>query len=127
MLCVTVDYSLTILEMAREVEVGDRAIRRDLNLFRSIGFRLEETTGDRGCGTGQMVGEPGNPPLTFIFEEAGALYMGRQFLKPLAWTPFRSSTQRARGKVRASLGKSMSEYLDRFPKIFHCKTFGLED
>src|SRR5580698_9408562 len=80
-------YGLTIREMAREMKVGDRTIRRDLGLFRSVGFRLEETSGDRGCKTWRIPDEQGHPPLTFTFEEAAALYMGRQFLEPLAGTP----------------------------------------
>ena len=120
-------YGLTIREMAREMNVGDRTIRRDLNLFRSVGFRLEETTGDRGCKTWQIAGEQGNPPLTFTFEEAAALYMGRQFLEPLAGTPFWSAAQSAWGKVRASLVKNVSEYLAQSPKFFHCNWFGHGD
>ncbi len=120
-------YGLTIREMAREMNVGDRTIRRDLNLFRSVGFRLEETTGDRGCKTWQIVDEPGRPALTFSLDEAAALSMGRQFLEPLAGTPFWSAAQRAWGKVRASLGKSVADYLDRFPKMFHCTRFGHAD
>jgi predicted DNA-binding transcriptional regulator YafY len=120
-------YGLTIREMAAEMKVGERTIRRDLKMFRSVGFRLEETTGDRGCKTWQMAGDQGNPPMTFTFEEAAALSMGRQFLEPLAGTPFWSAAQRAWGKVRASLGKSVADYLDRFPKMFHCTTFGHAD
>ena len=120
-------YGLTVREMAREMNVGDRTIRRDLNLFRSVGLRLEDTTGDRGCKTWQIVDEPGTPALTFNLDEAAALYMGRQFLEPLAGTPFWSAAQRAWGKVRASLGKSVADYLDRFPKMFHCTRFGQAD
>jgi predicted DNA-binding transcriptional regulator YafY len=117
-------YGLTIREMASEMKVGERTIRRDLSMFRSVGFRLEEKTGDRGCKTWQMAGDHGHPPLTFTLEEVAALYMGRQLLGPLAGTPFWSAAQSAWGKVRASLGKAVSEYLERAPKIFHCTSFG---
>jgi predicted DNA-binding transcriptional regulator YafY len=117
-------FGLTIRDMAREMNVGDRTIRRDLSMFRSVGFRLEEKTGDRGCKTWQMPGDQGHPPLTFTLEEVAALYMGRQLLGPLAGTPFWSAAQSAWGKVRASLGKTVSEYLERAPKIFHCTSFG---
>lgn len=34
--------------------VGDRPIRRDLNLLHSVGLRLAATTGDRGCKAWKM-------------------------------------------------------------------------
>jgi predicted DNA-binding transcriptional regulator YafY len=109
------------------MKIGVRTIRRDLNMFRSVGFRLEETTGDRGCKKWTLASDQGHPPLTFTLDEAAALFMGRQFLEPLAGTPFWSAAQRAWGKIRASLGQTVSEYLDRFPKMFHCTTFGRTD
>ena len=120
-------FGLTIREMAREMNVGDRTIRRDLELFQAAGFRLEAKSGDRGCKTWRMGDDQGHLPLTFTFEEAAALFMGRQFLEPLAGTPFWSAAQRAWGKVRASLGKNVSDYLDRFGRLFHCTSFGHGD
>jgi predicted DNA-binding transcriptional regulator YafY len=46
---------LTLREMADEAGVNDKTIRRDLDLFRSVGFPVEETTGD--CGRKDLAPE----------------------------------------------------------------------
>lgn len=44
-------YGLTIQEMADESGVAAKTIRRDLDLFRSLGFDLEESVGEFGRKT----------------------------------------------------------------------------
>jgi len=40
---------LTVREMAREMEVAEKTIRRDLDQFRSLGMPLREEVAQRGC------------------------------------------------------------------------------
>src|SRR5262249_53631535 len=87
----------------------------------------EERVEARGRKTWRPAGDWSAPPLEFTFEEAAALYIGRQFLEPLAGTPFWSAAHRAWGKIRASLGKTALEYVDRFAGLFHCTSFGQGD
>lgn len=39
----------TVRELAQELGVGTRTIRRDLGTFRKAGFALQERVGERGC------------------------------------------------------------------------------
>src|SRR5947208_13310295 len=81
-------YGLTVREMAAEVGVADKTIRRDLEAFRGAGFLLDETVGEYGRKTWRLRPEVSSPPLSFGFEEAVALYLGRRLLEPLAGTVF---------------------------------------
>ena len=58
-------YGLTIRELVREMDVGEKTIRRNLDLFRRVGMPLEATSGERGRKTWRIAGERGQPPLTF--------------------------------------------------------------
>jgi proteasome accessory factor B len=117
-------HGLTVREMAHEMKVAEKTIRRDLVLFRKLGFALENTEGDHGRKAWRAAGNWCAPTLNFTFDEAAALYLGRQFMEPLAGTPFWSSAHRAWQKIRASLGETALSYLDRFPRLFHCTAFG---
>ena len=57
---------MTIIEMAREHNVVERTIRRDLDLMRSVGLPLVESVGDYGrktwrLDTAQMAHQLGLP------------------------------------------------------------------
>jgi predicted DNA-binding transcriptional regulator YafY len=119
-------YGLTVREMAAEAGVNDKTIRRDLELFRAIGVPLEETAGDFGRKRWRIKSW-NQPPLCFGFDEALALYLGRQFLEPLAGTLFWDAAQRAFRKIRASLGERALEYLTRHGGSFHLTTVGFSD
>ncbi len=68
-------YGLTVREMAREMGVAEKTIRRDLALFQRLGFPLRETDGERGKKTWRLAGEGSAPPLQFTFDEAVDLYL----------------------------------------------------
>jgi proteasome accessory factor B len=112
--------------MAAEAGVNDKTIRRDLDLFRAIGVELDETTGDFGRKRWRIKSW-NQPPLCFSFDEALALYLGRQFLEPLAGTLFWDAAQRAFRKIRASLGERALDYLARLNGSFHLTTVGFSD
>src|SRR5206468_5005152 len=67
------------------------------------------------------------PPLSFSFDEAIALYLGRRMLEPLAGTPFWEAARNAFRKIRAVLGTGALEYIDRFSGGFHQTRIGLHD
>jgi len=90
-------------EMAQEMGVTEKTIRRDLRVFQEVGFPIEETTGDHGRKTWRMKPVAEQPAMGFTFDEAIALYLGRRFLDPLAGTIFWDAAQRAFRKVRAML------------------------
>lgn len=94
----------TLPELAEEVEVGQRTVRRDLEIFRAAGFPLEEIVGQFGRKSWRIAPDKAQPGLSFTFDEAIALYLGRHLLEPLAGTVFWEAAQRAFKNIRASLG-----------------------
>jgi len=104
-----------------------KTIRRDLETFHRAGFPLEETVGDYGRKTWHMDPARTQPGMTFTFDEAVALYLGRRFLEPLAGTLFWEAAQRAFKKLRATLGPGALKYIDRFGGMFHQTMVGAGD
>ncbi len=120
-------YGLTVREMAREMGVAEKTIRRDLALFLRLGFPLKETDGERGKKTWRLAGDGSAPPLQFTFDEAVVLYLARPFLEPLAGTLLWQAAHSALRKIRATLDERAIAYLDRFPQLFHCTSSGFGD
>jgi predicted DNA-binding transcriptional regulator YafY len=118
---------LTIRQMADEVGVTGRTIRRDLVVFRDVGFPLVEEIGEFGLKTWRIRGGRDQPALSFTFDEAAALYLGRRLLEPLAGTLLWEAERGASQKIRAALGPSVMEYLDGFAAIFHQTGVGIGD
>lgn len=117
---------LTLREMAAELGVTERTIRRDLDVFRDVGFPLEEQVGDFGRKAWRV--RPGvGPPLAFTFDEAVALHLGRRLLEPLAGTFFGDASLNAFRKIRAALGTEALRYVDRFAGTFYQAGVGLGD
>ncbi|MBV8318387.1 MAG: WYL domain-containing transcriptional regulator [Planctomycetaceae bacterium] len=118
---------LTVQEMANELDVNEKTIRRDLDLFRRLRFPLEEQVGIFGRKTWRIRKEWSQPPLGFSFDEAIALYLGRRLLEPLAGTLIWEAAEGALRKIRATLGRLDLENLDRFAGLFHHTTLGHHD
>lgn len=120
-------YGVQVREMAQQLGVAQKTIRRDLQVFKEVGFPIEETAGDHGRKTWRMQAAPNQPSMSFTFDEALALYLGRRFLEPLAGTLFWESAQRAFRKIRASLNKSALDYLERMASRVHHTNVGASD
>lgn len=118
---------LTVGELAREMEVSEKTIRRDLSTFKTVGFPIDEATGNYGRKSYRLDSGWGKPDLAFTFDEALALYLGRKFLQPLAGTLVWEAAERAFAKIKASLGNRVLRYLDRVGGAFHESTFGASD
>jgi predicted DNA-binding transcriptional regulator YafY len=118
---------VTVRELARELGVADKTIRRDLDFLRRMGVPLDERTGDYGRKTWRLGESWSKPPLQFDFEEAAALFLGRQLMESMAGTPLWQAAHRAWRKIRSTLGETASDYLDRFSRLFHCTAGGHRD
>jgi len=118
---------VTVKELMQELVVSEKTVRRDLETFRKVGFPLHEQVGAHGRKTWrvQPTGDP--PGLSFTFDEAVALYLGRRLLEPLAGTVFWDAAQRAFRKIRATLGSEALNYVDRFAALFHQTMIGVSD
>ena len=120
-------FGATVKELAEEMKVNEKTIRRDLQTFEQVGFPLEESVGERGRKTWKVCGSKDQPELNFALDEALALYMGRRFLEPLAGTFFWDAAQSAFKKIRACLGQTALAYLEKIAGRLHHRVVGAGD
>jgi predicted DNA-binding transcriptional regulator YafY len=118
---------LTIRDLVHEFGVTDKTIRRDLEFLKQMAVPIEERTGERGKKTWKLGESWSRPPLEFTFEEAAALYLGRQLMESMAGTPFWEAASRAWRKIRSTLGDHAATYLDTFGRLLHCTAAGHRD
>lgn len=118
---------VTVKELATEMAVCEKTIRRDLETFQSAGFPLIEVVERHGRKKWRLDSARNQPVLSFAFDEAIALYLARRLMEPLAGTPFWEAAQRAFKKIRATLGTGAIDYINRFAGLFHQTTVGASD
>jgi len=117
----------TVRELMQELGVSEKTVRRDLETFQKVGFPLHEEVGEHGRKAWRVQPAAGQPGLSFTFDEAIALYLGRRLLEPLTGTVFWEAAQRAFRKVRAMLSAQALKYLDKFAGVFHQTLVGASD
>lgn len=120
-------YGATVQEMAQELNVHEKTIRRDLEAFQTAGFPLEETVGERGRKNWRLAPGGNLPELNFAFDEALALYLSRRLMEPLAGTLLWDAAQSAFKKIRACLGKPALDYLEKMAGNLHHRVVGSSD
>ena len=120
-------HGVSVREMADEMGVTQKTIRRDLETFQLVGFKLREEILPRGKKLWRVDRENNWPEVSFTPDEAISLYLGRHLLEPLAGTLFWDGAQRAFRKIRASLGNGSSEIIKRFSALFHHTAQGTSD
>ncbi len=108
-------------ELAEELGVSGKTIRRDLDTFRQVGFPLEEIVENRGRKRWRIAPNVRQPALAFAYDEAVALFVAQQLMHPLAGSPFAEAAQRAFRKVSACLGHGAAQYVKQFATMF-CQT-----
>ena len=108
----------TICELASELNVSDRTIRRDLQFLAQNGFPFVENVGEYGRKWWKLDEATNIPALRFNLTEVLSLYLGRRFLEPLAGTNVWIGAQSAFKKIRATLGEGAVEYLDKLAHVF---------
>jgi predicted DNA-binding transcriptional regulator YafY len=117
----------TLRELAGDAGVSSKTILRDLDMLRELGFPLVHATSDHGRKHWKLDGAKGLLQIQFTVEEAAALYLGRQFLEPLAGTYFFDGAQRAFQKIRSTLGDAALRHLEKLAAAFYQKTHGWSD
>jgi len=118
---------LSLRELAREVDVSQKTIHRDLQLFQRAGFPLQEIVGSHGVKHWRIGSPGGEIPLGFTFDEALAMYLGWQSLQPLGGTWIAEAAERAFQKLRASFGPRVIRYLEKMRGLLHDTEFGVTD
>jgi len=118
---------VTLKELAAEMQVCEKTIRRDVETFMAAGFPVTETTVEFGRKKWHLDVDKFTPDMTFAFDEAMAFYLGRHLLEPLAGTPFWEAAQRGFKKIRASLGETALRYVEKFGDSFRQTSLGRHD
>ena len=80
-------HGVTLKDLAAEMQVSEKTIRRDLETFMAAGFPITETLGEFGRKQWHLDTDKFQPDMAFTFDEALAFYLGRHLLEPLAGTP----------------------------------------
>jgi predicted DNA-binding transcriptional regulator YafY len=119
-------HGQTVQELAHEMSVSQKTIRRDLLLLARVGFPLVETHGDHGRKSWRIAADR-QPDLLFTFDELASLYLGRRLLEPLAGTVIWDAAQRAMRKIRSGLGDDALRYLEKLAALFHSTAIGASD
>jgi len=120
-------HGATVKEMAHEMDVSEKTIRRDLESFQRVGFPLVEAVEDYGRKKWRVDQGRNQPGLSFAIDEAIAIYLARHLMEPLAGTFFWEAAQRAFRKIRATLGPEAIKYMQRFGDMFHQTVVGVSD
>jgi proteasome accessory factor B len=120
-------YGATVQELAQELEVHEKTIRRDLAFFSQIGFPLHQQNGRHGRKTWRIATPAGATDISFALDEALALYLGRRLLDPLTGTYLWDAAQSAFKKVRTMLGPAALGYLDQMAASVHLTSVGASD
>jgi predicted DNA-binding transcriptional regulator YafY len=111
-----------IKDLAKELGVVDRTIRRDIAALIEAGFPLYDETRDQRTywkireKTFQRLSEVG-----LSLPEMSALYFGRSVLQCLVGPPFREDITSALGKIANALPRQLRAELDRVNAAFTVK------
>ena len=107
----------TVTELAVELQVSDKTIRRDLALLQKVGFPLHESVGHKGLKRWKVSAEHG-APTTIRWDEAAALYLGRQLFQPLSGTFLAKGLSSLVRKIEDVLSADARKYLDRMAQTW---------
>ncbi len=120
-------FGVSVQELASELTVNERTIRRDLAALREVGFPIEERSVENGRKLWSVSKDAGFGDLTLNLTEVLSLYVGRQLMEPLAGTLFWEGTHGSYKKIRATLPDGAIRYLDQLSALLHFSQAGFSD
>lgn len=124
-------YGTSVPDLAAEMGVGEKTIRRDLMSLHSLGFPLIEKTVERGKKLWTVSQAPALPnlsfSLTFNLTEVLSLYVGQRLMEPLAGTMFWDGAVSSYRKIRTGLSQGAIDYLNRLSALLHFSSVGSKD
>jgi proteasome accessory factor B len=112
----------TIPDLAAELDVTTRTIRRDLNALQAAGFPIYDAQGEATKFwrmDARALGALARNGLTF--SELCALYFSRALLECFAGTHLLADLESALDKFEAALTPQMKKFLDRLPRAIKAK------
>ncbi|GEM_PF-192610 len=120
-------FGATVRELASELNVSTKTIRRDLETFSLAGFPIEESVGEYGRKRWKIRGNAAQQGVCLAYDEAIALHLGRSFMEPLAGTVFWEAAQSAFQKIRTMFKPDALRYVQQLAGAFYSTTFGRTD
>jgi len=120
-------YGVTVKELAQELGVSEKTVRRDLDAFSEAGFPLEETVVEHGRKKWKLAGDLTVKGVPLHYDEAIALHVARCFMEPLAGTIFWSAAQRAFNKIRCMFNERALKYVEKMAQAFYQTRVGFCD
>lgn len=114
-----------LTQLAAELGVSPRTVRRDLGVLQAADFPLEEHVGVRGVKRWRM--QPLGPQLQVGYADLISVMMSRRLLEPMAGTPLWDGQQRLLRKVRGVLGERAVRYCQQLSGMLASSGFGVSD
>lgn len=115
-------HGISLDELARDLEVTTRTIRRDLAALQEAGFPLYDVRDEldrvRWCLEGQAFK---SLDTGFTLAELCALYLSRNLLEAVGGSPFQRDLGHAFSRLEAALSPRMRQFLDRLPGVVGAK------
>lgn len=109
----------TTRELAEELGVSEKTVRRDLETFAQVGFPLEDIVGEYGRKRWRLGGDLLQKGLPITYDEAIALHLARCFMEPLAGTIFWTAAQKAFVKIRSIFNETAWDYVQKMARAFY--------
>ncbi|RPI54457.1 MAG: transcriptional regulator [Acidobacteria bacterium] len=112
----------TVRALAREHDVTERTIWRDMEALQAAGFPLTNEKPD-GKTRWKLLsnGLKGLQDSGLSMSELASLYFSRALVQCLAGTPFQEDARSAMDKVASALPPRMRAFLDRLPAVLNVK------
>lgn len=116
--------SATIQSLREQFQIGDKMLRRDLELLRKAGFPISENTGKNGRKLYSLAAGA-LPPMQFCFDEALALALCKDYAESLDGAGLGDPARKAFAKIESALGKSALRFLEKMrPRIHRTRSGG---
>ena len=100
----------TVQELFTEYEVAYKTIRRDLDVLQTV-FPITVVIGEKGLKRWKT--KPMAQQTGFQLTDLISIHMGRQFLEPLAGTPFWEGFHKVLTKVKRAVGEAGLRYVEK--------------
>lgn len=119
---------LPLADLARELEVVDRTVQRDLELLQDLGFPVSFDADDFGKRFWRMPHDYFKKgAMALSPTEAISLHLARDFFQPLTGTLFAQGLDGVLDKIRASLPAKALEHFQGLEESLHVRAFGSVD
>ncbi|HOI55904.1 MAG TPA: WYL domain-containing protein [Phycisphaerae bacterium] len=113
-------FGLTLEELAEAFEVTTMTVRRDLKGLQEAGFPIFADTTDDGTKRWRVDSQVFKVPNALLtLDEALALYLSQQLLKPLAGTQVGEGIRQCIDKVQGLFKRSALDYFRRLAEVLY--------